>query len=147
VLSSPNCIGSEAAVPNVVAAGRAVGRQIVIVNAASERDFDVAFRTIVQARAGGLVVGGCPLFSSQRHRLVALAARHAIPAIYDVRESVADGGLISYGTSLAGAYRQAGVYAGRILKGAKPSELPVLQPTTFDLVINLIWKDRRQAVA
>jgi putative ABC transport system substrate-binding protein len=137
VLSAPNCVGSEATVPNVVAAGRAVGRQIVAVKAASEREFDAAFRTIVQARAGGLVVGGCPLFSSQRRQLVALSARYAIPAIYDVRESVVDGGLISYGTSLAGAYRQAGVYAGRILKGAKPSDLPVLQPTMFELVINM----------
>jgi putative ABC transport system substrate-binding protein len=137
VLSAPNCVGSEATVPNVVAAGRAVGRQIVAVKAASEREFDAAFRTIVQARAGGLVVGGCPLFSSQRRQLVALSARYAIPAIYDVRESVVDGGLISYGTSFAGAYRQAGVYAGRILKGAKPSDLPVLQPTMFELVINM----------
>ena len=137
VLSDPNCPGSEATVPNVVAAGRAIGRQVVIVKAASARDFDAAFRAMVEARAGGLVVGGCPLFSSNSRQLVALVARHAVPTIYDVREYVAAGGLVSYGTSLPGAYRQAGIYVGRILKGAKPSELPVQQPTTFELVINL----------
>jgi putative ABC transport system substrate-binding protein len=137
VLSDPNCAGSEATVPNVVAAGRAIGRQVVIVKAASARDFDAAFKAMVQARAGGLVVGGCPLFSSNSRELVTLVARHAIPTIYDVREYVAAGGLVSYGTSLPGAYRQAGIYVGRILKGAKPSELPVQQPTTFELVINL----------
>jgi putative tryptophan/tyrosine transport system substrate-binding protein len=137
VLSDPNCAGSEAAVPTVVAAGRAIGRQVVIVKAASDREFDAVFRAIVQARAGGLVVGGCPLFASQHRQLVALVARHAIPTIYSVREYVAAGGLVSYGTSLPGAYRQAGIYVGRILKGAKPSELPVQQPTTFELAINL----------
>jgi ABC-type uncharacterized transport system substrate-binding protein len=123
--------------PAVEGAGRALGRQILVVNAASEHELDDSFSQVVQAGAGALLVGGGPFFTSQRQRLVALAARHAIPAIYDGRDHVEAGGLMSYGTSLTGAYRQAGIYAGHILKGAKPADLPVLQPTKFELVINL----------
>jgi putative ABC transport system substrate-binding protein len=123
--------------PAVEGAGRALGRQILVVNAASEHELDDSFSQVVQAGAGALLVGGGPFFTSQRQRLVALAARHAIPAIYDARDHVEAGGLMSYGTSLTGAYRQAGIYAGHILKGAKPADLPVLQPTKFELVINL----------
>jgi putative tryptophan/tyrosine transport system substrate-binding protein len=125
--------------PAVETAARALGRQllVIVMNAASERELDAAFSAIVQAGAGGLVIGGSPFFTSQRWKLVALAASHAIPAIYDSREAVEAGGLMSYGTSVTTAYRQAGLYAGRILKGAKTSELPVMQPTTFELVINL----------
>src|SRR5262249_44591074 len=112
-------------------------RQILVVNAASEHELDAAFSQIVQAGAGALLVGGGPFFTSQRQRLVALTARHAIPAIYDARDHVEAGGLMSYGTSLTGAYRRAGIYAGHILKGAKPADLPVVQPTKFELVINL----------
>jgi putative ABC transport system substrate-binding protein len=96
-----------------------------------------AFAAAIQAGANALVVSGSPLFTSQRQKVVALAARHRIPAIYDVREHAASGGLMSYSASLSGAYRQAGVYAGQILKGAKPAELPVLQPNIFELTINL----------
>ena len=117
-------------------AGRTLGRKVVAVKAENEREFDGAFTRIVQAGAGALVVCGSPSFTSESRTLVALAARHNIPAIYDVRDYVAAGGLISYSASVTGAYRQAGVYAGRILKGAQPSELPVLQPTAFELVIN-----------
>ncbi len=118
-------------------AARNIGQKIVPVNVANEHEFDAAFTTIVQAGAGGLVVIGSPLFTSKNQALVALSARHAIPTIYDLRDYVAVGGLISYSASFTDAYRQAGVYAGRILKGAKPSELPVLQPTAFELAINL----------
>jgi ABC-type uncharacterized transport system substrate-binding protein len=130
------CAEFATEVPTVEEAGRALGRQIIVVKAASERELDVAFPQMVQAGAGALLVGGGPFFTSQSRRLVALAARHAIPAIYDTRDHVEAGGLMSYATSIIDAYRHAGLYAGRILKGAKPSELPVMQPTTFELVIN-----------
>jgi putative tryptophan/tyrosine transport system substrate-binding protein len=137
LLMDPNWPGAVAELPELEAAGRAIGRQIVVVRASNEREFEDAFAKITQSGAGALMVAGSPFFTSQRRTLVALAARHAIPAIYDVRENVEAGGLISYSASFTDAYRQAGVYAGRILKGAKPSELPVLQPTTFELALNL----------
>ena len=136
-LMDPSQRGSVDEYQEVEAASRQVGRKIVLVNAASEREFEPAFAAIAKAGAGALVVSGGSLFTSQSGQLVALAARHSIPAIYDVRLHVAGGGLISYGASLPDAYRQAGVYAGRILKGAKPAELPVLQSTAFELVINV----------
>jgi putative tryptophan/tyrosine transport system substrate-binding protein len=118
-------------------AGRTIGQKIELVNAGNEREFDAAFTSIVQSGARSLVVIGSPFFTSKSQTLVALAAHHALPAIYDLRDYVAVGGLISYSASFTDAYRQAGVYAGRILKSAKPSELPVLQPTAFELAINL----------
>jgi putative tryptophan/tyrosine transport system substrate-binding protein len=136
-LMDPGRRASVAEYPEVEAAARSVGRKVVLVRAASEREFEPAFASIVQARAGALVVGGSALFTSRSRELVALAARHSLPAIYDLRNHAAAGGLISYGASLPAAYRPAGVYAGRILKGARPSELPVLQSTTFELVINM----------
>jgi ABC-type uncharacterized transport system substrate-binding protein len=137
VLLEPNQPEIGVELQEVEAAGRAIGRKILIVKAASEREFNAAFATIVQAGAGALLFGGGPVFLSQRRQLVALAARHALPASYVSREYAEVGGLMSYGPSLTDSYRRAGIYAGRILKGAKPAELPVELATKFDLVINL----------
>src|SRR5215469_15104503 len=106
-------------------AARAIGRQILMVNAANEREFHAAFAKVVQAGAGGLLIGSGPFFLSQRRQLVALAGRHALPTMYNQREYAEAGGLISYGPSKSDAYRRAGVYVGRILKGEKPGDLPV----------------------
>ncbi len=137
VLTDPGAPGAMDELADMAAAGRALGRQLVVVRAESESELEPAFERIIQAGAGALIVSGARLFTTNRRALVALAARHAIPAIYDVREHVEAGGLISYAASFTDAYRQAGVYAAKILKGAKPSELPVLQPTILELVINL----------
>jgi putative ABC transport system substrate-binding protein len=137
MLLDPNYPQSKGALPKVEAAGRALGRRILVVTAASEGEFDAAFATVVQAGAGAILVSGSPFFTSQRQALVALAARHALPASYDQRDFAEAGGLISYGASISDAYRRAAVYVGRILNGAKPTDLPVQQPTRFELVINL----------
>ena len=137
VVGDANYPEFEAGLPAIEAASRALGRQILVVKVSSEHEFEAAFAKMMQAGAGALLVSGSPFFTSLRRALVTLAARHAIPAIYDQRDFVADGGLISYSASFTDAYRQGGAYVGKILKGAKPSDLPVLQPTKFDLVINL----------
>jgi putative ABC transport system substrate-binding protein len=137
VLSNPNFAAAVANVRESEAAARAIGKEVVIFNASSDAEIETAFVNIVQARPGALLVGADPFFNSRRGLIVALAARHAIPAIYEWREFAEAGGLISYGTSLVGAYRQQGIYAGRILKGEKPADLPVVQLSKFELVINL----------
>jgi len=118
-------------------AARAKGLQLHILNAATEANCETAFASLGQLQVGALLVSTDPAFLSWRDRLVALAARHAVPTIYEWREFAVAGGLISYGTSLTGLWRQAGIYAGKILQGAKPADLPVQQPTTFELVVNL----------
>ena len=114
-----------------------MGRTLLIVKAGNEREIDAAFATIVQSGTRALLIGAGAFFTSQRRRLVELAARQALPTIFSQRDFVEVGGLISYGSSFIGAYHQAGIYVGRILKGAKPADLPVGQPTKFELVINL----------
>jgi putative ABC transport system substrate-binding protein len=122
--------------PDFEQAARHLGRQFHILNAGSETEIDTAFRALVERRVGALVVGSDPYFLNRRQQLIALAARHAIPTIYSTRGYVADGGLMSYSNSLTSAYRRAGGYVGRILKGAKPADLPIWQATEFELVIN-----------
>ena len=126
-----------ARVSQVEAAARALGLQLVVLNARIPSDIDIAFASLVRERAGALVVGGGAFLLSRRDQIIALAARHAIPAIYGFREYSADGGLISYGNHIPDSFRRAGVYTGRILKGDKPADLPVERATKFELVINL----------
>jgi putative tryptophan/tyrosine transport system substrate-binding protein len=137
VLLDPNYPEGGSELPAVEAAARGFGRPIMVVRTESERDFEAAFARIVQAGAGAILVSGSPFFTSHRKALIALAARHAIPASYDLRDYVEDGGLISYGASIAGAYHQAGTYVGQILDGANPAEMPVSLATKVEMAINL----------
>jgi putative tryptophan/tyrosine transport system substrate-binding protein len=118
-------------------AARTKGVQLPILKAGSEDEFDAVFDSLAQLHAGALIVAADPLFGSRREKLVALAARRTLPVIYPFRENATAGGLVSYGPSLPGTYRQAAAYVARILAGAKPADLPMQQPTTFELVINL----------
>jgi putative tryptophan/tyrosine transport system substrate-binding protein len=137
ILINPDNKNHQSRVDAMGVAVRAGGQQVVVVGAAADRDFEAAFVTLAQRRAGALIVSPDPFLDSHRDRLVTLTARHAIPAMYQWREFVQAGGLVSYGTSLADAHRQLGNYAGKILQGTKPADLPVVQPTKFELVINL----------
>jgi len=137
MLVNPNFPDAESQSKDVKEAARTLGQQVHIVNANSEGDFNQAFATFIEMKADALLISLDAFFLSRREQLVALAARHKIPAIYFSRDFVLVGGLMSYGSDIANWYRQAGIYAGRILKGAKPGDLPVVQPTKFDLVINL----------
>jgi putative ABC transport system substrate-binding protein len=119
------------------AAARAIGQQLVILDVRSDRDIETAFATLVQRRAGALLVSGGAFLNSNRERIVALATQHALPAAYPLREYVTLGGLMSYSPSITDAYRQVGIYAGRILKGEKPGDLPVMQSAKFEFVLNL----------
>jgi putative ABC transport system substrate-binding protein len=137
LLVNPNNGVAERVSRDVQEAARTKGLRLHVLKAGSESEIDTAFASLVQAHANALVVAADPFLSSRREQLVALASRHAVPSSYAWREFAASGGLISYGPSLASAFRQVGVYAGKVLKGAKPADLPVQQSTTFELVINL----------
>jgi putative ABC transport system substrate-binding protein len=137
VLLNPTNANFQTQLTGVQEAARAAGQQLNILSASSERDIETAFATMTQSRAGALLVGSDPFFNSRLDQIVALAARHVIPAIYEGREFAMAGGLASYGTSLADAYRQVGIYTVRVLRGEKPPDLPVVQPTKFEFVINL----------
>jgi putative ABC transport system substrate-binding protein len=136
-LVNPINPNAETVSKGLQSAASALGLEIHILNASTERDLDMAFAALVQRRADAVVIGNDPSFTGRRDQLVALAARYALPAIYSQHESAVAGGLMSYGTSITDAYRQAGVYIGKVLKGEKPADLPVVQPTKFELVINL----------
>jgi putative ABC transport system substrate-binding protein len=137
LLVNPISPSTERVMRDVQEAARAKGVQLHILKASTESEIDAAFAALVQRQAGALVVSAGPFFFYRREQLAALAARHAVPAIYELRDYATAGGLISYGTSLPAVFRQVGIYTGKILKGAKPANLPVQQPTTFELVINL----------
>jgi putative ABC transport system substrate-binding protein len=137
VLVNPDNATAAPAMKSIEAAAKNVGQRIILVNATAERDFEAAFAKITNERANGLLVADDAIFQNGREKLVALARRQAIPAIYGRREFTSSGGLMSYGASTPDQYRQSGLYVGRILAGAKPGELPFLQPTKFETVINL----------
>jgi putative tryptophan/tyrosine transport system substrate-binding protein len=137
MLVNPTFAGTDAITDDMQAAARALGLKLNVLKASSEHDLEAAVASIGQLGAGALVVASDPFFFGRHDRVVTVVAHHAVPAIYQFREFAAAGGLMSYGTNLADAYRQVGVYTGRILKGEKPGDLPVVQPTKFELVINL----------
>jgi ABC-type uncharacterized transport system substrate-binding protein len=137
VVLNPNFPDAEAQSQEVQEAARTLGLQIQILRASTERDLDTTFGALAELRAGGLLVGADPFLYSRRDYIVALATRHAVPAIYEQREFAVAGGLMSYGTNITDAYRQVGIYTGRVLKGEKPADLPVMQSTRFEFVINL----------
>ncbi len=137
MLVNPNSLETETERKDVQAAAQAVGQQLLFLDVGSDHDIETAFATLVQRGVGAVLVGAGPFLTSHRTQLVALAAQHAMPTFYSLREYVEAGGLVSYGTSITDAHRQAGIYAGRILKGEKPGDLPVMQSTKFEFVINL----------
>jgi putative ABC transport system substrate-binding protein len=137
VLLDPNSSESQNQSKDVQEAARALGQRLVVLNAGTASEIDTVFTALVQQRVGALLVSGSPTFGSRHKQLVALATRHTLPTMYATREYTTAGGLISYGASILDAYRQAAIYVGRILKGDRPSDLPVLQPTKFELVINV----------
>jgi putative ABC transport system substrate-binding protein len=136
-LVNPNTTQTEAERRDLQAAAEGIGQQLLVLDVTSSRDIETAFATFVQRGAGALLVGTGAFMYSYRERVVALAARHALPTSYPLREAVLGGGLMSYGASITAALHQAGIYAGRILKGEKPGDMPVIQATKFELVINL----------
>src|SRR5262249_52750253 len=136
-LLNPDFPSAEDQSKDTQEASRAIGLHIHILRANTDREIEAAFETVAQGHIGALAVAASPFFDTRRDTLVALAARYAVPTMYHFREFAAAGGLMSYGIDPVDAYRQVGVYGGRILKGANPADLPVLQPTKFETVINL----------
>jgi putative ABC transport system substrate-binding protein len=137
VLVHPNNPNAHIDMPDLQDAARTVGQSISFVTASTETEIDAVFATLSNQRVSALLVNTDPYFLARRDQFVSLAARYSVPTVYPWREAVAAGGLMSYGANLAEGYRQVGIYAGRVLKGAKPADLPVVQPTKFELVINL----------
>ena len=137
VLLNPNNAPFEFQLKDIEEAARSTGQQIHVLHASTEQDIHTAFKDLARKRVQSLLVGGDPFFNGRREQLVTLAAHYSIPAIYELREFVTAGGLMSYGTNLPDTYRQIGIYTGRILKGEKPADLPVMQPTKFEFMINL----------
>ena len=137
VLLNPNNAPFEFQLKDVEEAARSIGQQIHVLHASTEQDIHTAFKDLARMRVQSLLVGGDPFFNGRREQLVTLAAHYSIPAIYELREFVTAGGLMSYGTNLPDTYRQIGIYTARILKGEKPADLPVMQSTKFELVLNL----------
>ena len=136
-LVNPSNPSADIQTRSLQSAAHSIGLKLVVVRVATEHQLDAAFATLVRERVGGLLIASDPFFADRRAQLVDLVAHHAVPAMYQFREITVVGGLMSYGPHLPDAYRQAGIYTGRILKGAKPADLPVMQPTKFELVINL----------
>jgi putative ABC transport system substrate-binding protein len=136
VMLNPNTPSAEDQLKGAQAAARASGTQLLVARAGSETEIDSAFATLAKEKPDALLIGTDALFGTRHKQFIALSARHALPAVYEQRSAVVDGGLMSYGPSITESYVQTGVYAGRVLAGARPQELPVLQPTKFELVIN-----------
>jgi putative tryptophan/tyrosine transport system substrate-binding protein len=134
---NPNNASAAAEISDVEAAARAIGKQVVMLRASTGREIEMASAAIVRQRVEGLMIAADTFFEGRSNQIVELAAQQAMPAIYFSRHFVTEGGLMSYGSSITDGYRQVGLYAGRILKGDKPADLPVMQPTKFDLIINL----------
>jgi putative tryptophan/tyrosine transport system substrate-binding protein len=137
LIVNPTGVGAESSVSKAQQQANSFGQRLRVLRVSTEQDIDAAIATFAQLRPDGLIIEPDPVLNARREQFVALAARYAVPAVYEGRESVIAGGLMSYGPSLSDAYRQVGIYTGRILKGAKPADLPVLRPTKFELVINL----------
>jgi putative tryptophan/tyrosine transport system substrate-binding protein len=137
ILVNPTNRNAESQSRDLQMAARTLGLQAHVLHARSERDFDSVFASLLQLKAGALAIGSDPVFTNRSEQLAALTVRHSVPAVYEDREFVAAGGLMSYGGSIADCYRLAGVYTGRILKGEKPADLPVQQSTKIELVVNL----------
>ena len=137
MLVNPNYPDAESQLREVEEAAHTLGVQLLVLKASGEGDFDTVFATLIQQRAGALLIASDPFLFSRRSQLIALAARHAVPAIYQFRESTVSGGLMSYGTRITDSYHQIGNYTGQILKGTKPADLPVVQSARFEFVLNL----------